>query len=150
MPTLSLVLIVVATLSNGAQSDSATAMGTLCILAHPAKAEMRTGSPEMPPPAEQYTLRLDDGRWVTLSTKTSVLLTDIPHAGRHRVAIRGDGRPWAAFTFGFDPPERDLCLYQNNFYGWWQLMPPRQSFRSCRCQGVEPTSWRLTPAKPGG
>jgi hypothetical protein len=144
-PILSLLLIFVAGFSSSAQTDPAQTLGSLCILAHPAKADMRTGSAEMPPPAEKYTLQLDGGRWVELSTKTSVWLTDIPRVGRHKVAIRGDGRPWAAFTFTFDPTERNLCLYQNNFYGWWQLAAPQQSFRACHCKGVAPTTWTLTP-----
>jgi len=148
--TLPLLFILVARLSSSAQTDPAQAVGSLCILAHPTKAGARGGSPEMPPPAEKDTLRLDGGRWVELSTKTSVWLTDIPRVGRHKVAIRGDGRPGAAFTFTFDAPERDLCLYQNDSYGWWQLTLPRQSFPSCRCKGVDPSSWTLPPAKTRG
>lgn len=89
-------------------------------------------------PAEAYTIRLDGRTWIPLSTSERVLIANIPRNGRHRVAIRGDGRPWAAFSLTFDadrPP--DLCLYQNGFYLWWQMFNVRDSSKSCRCEGVQ-------------
>jgi hypothetical protein len=146
--TLPVLLIAAAALASPGQTAPAPAVGSLCILAHPALANATTSGGDMPP-AASYTLRIDGGRWVQLSTKTSVLLKDIPYAGRHKVAIRGDGRPWAAFTLTFnDAP--DLCLYQNDFYLWWQLFRVRDSFASCRCKGVTPTPWTLTPSTPRG
>jgi hypothetical protein len=123
------------------------AAGSLCILPHVRLADAHTGSPDMPPPAEKYTLRLDGGRWVALSPESRILLVEIPLAGRHRVAIRGDGRPWAAFTFAFKDSTPTLCLYQNDLYLWWQLAIPRESFAACRCSGVESTPWQPPSSK---
>jgi hypothetical protein len=133
--------------SVSAQPQSTTAesnLGSLCILPHPKPpaADARTGSTGTPPPAESYTMRIDGRTWIPLSTAERVLIVNVPRNMRHRVAIRGDGRPWAAFSFTFDatgPPA--LCLYQNDFYYWWQMFNVRDSFKSCRCERVKPIEY---------
>jgi hypothetical protein len=145
-----ILTITIAWLSCGA-SRSVTAqaqqmvkpdVGSLCILPHLKLAEAKTGSPDMPPPAETYTMRIDGRNWIPLSTSERVFVTNIPRTARHRVAIQGDGRPWAAFSFTFmSRLTSELCLYQNGYYLWWQLFASRDSFKSCRCEGVKPVPY---------
>jgi hypothetical protein len=121
----------------------ASAVGSICVLRHLLPEQMPYGSPGSLPPTRTYALRLDGGPWVPLSTKTEVLLADIPRARRHTVAIRGDGKPYATFFFRFEPKDPDeLCLYQNDLYQWWQLSWTKKSFQRCRCQGIEPSAWQ--------
>ena len=151
-PSCTVLTIAIACLSCGAarsaraqpQPAAESNVGSLCILPHakPPAPDMRTGSTGTPPPAESYTIRIDGRTWIPLSTTERVLIVNIPRAGRHRTAIRGDGHPWAAFSFMFDanrPP--NLCLYQNDFYLWWQMFNVRDSFKSCRCESVKPIEY---------
>ena len=120
-------------------------LGSICVLPHLLPEQMPYRGGDAVPPTRTYAIRLDGGPWVPLSTQTSVLLAGIPRAGRHRVAIRGDGKPYTAFTFRFDVPVPGagaLCLYQNDMYQTWQLHLVRQSFRSCRCQSIAPSAWQ--------
>jgi hypothetical protein len=135
----------------GASARTATqqpATGSLCILPHVKQEASIGGSPEVPPAAKRYDLRLDDGRWVPLSSDTRVLLAAVPLAGRHRVDIRGDGKPFSVFRFTFDriPVVDGMrgCLMQNDLYMVWQFHPSTTRVKACRCTGVEPSPW--TPA----
>lgn len=122
--------------------------GSICVLPYlrPAQMPRRSGDPKAPPPAETYSIRLDTGKWVALSTQSPILLAGIPQDGRHRVAIRGDGRPYAAFTFAFgELKDTDLCLWQNDMYQTWNLWASRDSFKACRCHDVNPAPWAATP-----
>ena len=122
---------------------SASAVGSICVLRHLLPEQMPRRGAESVPPTRTYAIRLDGGAWVPLSTKTEVLLADIPRARRHTVAIRGDGKPYATFFFRFEPKDPDeLCLYQNDLYQWWQLSWTKKSFQRCRCQGIEPSAWQ--------
>src|SRR5205085_1828728 len=120
--------------------------GSLCVLPHVKKADAFRQSPEVPPAAEQYSLRLDDGNWVPLSSQSPVLLADIPRAGRHKVLIRGDGKPFSAFTFTFEELHAtDLCLSQSGLYLVWRFHPSAASYVPCRCAGIEPAGWAASP-----
>jgi hypothetical protein len=145
--TLGTVLLVLAAArSVSAQPSPPSEVGSVCVLPHVKRADARTQSPDVPPAAREYSLRLDGGQWVSLSSQERVLLTGIPRAGRHKVAIRGDGRPFVAFTFtfrGFRAPQ--LCLLQSDMYLTWQLYASRDSFAACRCDGVEPVTWKPGP-----
>ena len=122
-----------------APADATT--GTLCVLPHVERAEATTSSPELAPAAEHYALRLDGGSWVPLSAQTSVLLTDIPLTGTHKIAIRGDGRPFSAFSFSFTELGRsDLCLSQSGLYLTWRFHPS-PGYSGCRCNGITPATW---------
>ena len=127
--------------SNPQQTRAAATTGSLCVLPHVERSTSTTSSPEVPPAAEHYTLRLDGGLWVPLSAQTSVLLADIPLQGTHKVAIRGDGRPFAAFSFSFSEFQRpDLCLSQSGLYLTWRFHPSPQ-YNGCQCKGVTAASW---------
>src|SRR5687767_2828555 len=92
-------------------------IGSLCVLPHVKKADALRRSPDVPPAAERYALRLDDGNWVPLSSASPVLLADIPRVVRHRVVIRGDEKPFSTFTFTFEELHaKDLCLSQSGLY----------------------------------
>jgi len=122
---------------------SASAVGSICVLRHLLPEQMPYRGAAAIAPTRTYAIRLDGGPWVPLSTTTSVLLAGIPRAGRHNVAIRGDGKPYAAFTFRFEASDPDeLCLYQNDMYQSWQLRWTQQSFKQCRCQGIDPSPWQ--------
>jgi hypothetical protein len=124
-----------------AQAPADVTTGTLCVLPHVERAKATTSSPELPPAAEHYSLRLDGGSWVPLSAQTSVLLTDIPLKGTHKVAISGDGRPFSAFSFSFTELGRsDLCLSQSGIYLTWRFHPSPQ-YNGCRCMGIAPAPW---------
>ena len=124
-----------------------SAVGSICVLRHLLPEQMPRRGADSLPPTRTYAIRLDGGPWVPLSTKTDVLLAGIPRAGRHKVAIRGDGKPYTAFTLRFDPKGPDaLCLYQSDMYQTWQVRWTKQSFKQCRCQGIEPSAWQ--PAHP--
>jgi len=126
-----------------AAEASASAVGSICVLRHLLPEQMPRRGAKSVPPTRTYAIRLDGRAWVPLSTKTEVLLADIPRAGRHTVAIRGDGKPYATFFFRFEPKDPDeLCLFQNDMYQWWQLHWTKQSFKQCRCQGIEPSAWQ--------
>jgi hypothetical protein len=125
-------------------SASGSKEGSVCVLPYlrPADMPRRSGDPKAPDPAESYSIRLDNGRWLALSTQKATLLTGIPQDGRHRVAIRGDGRPYAAFSFTFaELKATDLCLWQNDLYQTWNLWASRDSFKACRCGDVAPAHW---------
>jgi hypothetical protein len=118
---LTLTLALASTSSSGAQARNGATTGSLCVLPHAEQAQAKTSSPEVPPAAEHYSLRLDGGAWVPLSPKTSVLLADIPLHGTHKVAIRGDGRPFSAFSFSFTPLGRsNACLSQSGLNLTWR------------------------------
>jgi len=122
---------------------SASAVGSICVLRHLLPEQMPRRGAESVPPTRTYAIRLDGGAWVPLSTTTEVLLADIPRTGRHTVAIRGDGKPYATFFFRFQAKDPDeLCLLQNDMYQWWQLFWTKESFRRCHCQGIEPSAWQ--------
>jgi hypothetical protein len=124
----------------------AGATGSLCVLPHVPRAQATTRSPEMPPAAEHYSLRLDGGALVPLSATAAVLLADIPLEGRHKVAISGDGQPFSAFSFSFKEQGRpDACLSQSGLYLTWRFHPS-PDYKGCRCEGIAPTRW----AKPRG
>jgi hypothetical protein len=81
----------------------------------------------VPPAAKHYALRLDGG---------------IPYAGRHKVVIRGDGKPFVAFSFSFAEYEStELCLMQRDMYLDWVLARSKESFKVCHCKGIAPASW---------
>jgi hypothetical protein len=146
--TVLLVAAIVAGVESpvGGQSPQSQKVGSLCVLPHVRKADARGQSPEVPPAAENYSLRIDSGRWVTLSAQSPVLLADIPRAGRHKVFIRGDGRPFSAFTFAFDElGSTDLCLAQNDLYLIWQFHPSSARYAPCRCNGIAPIAWTGGP-----
>lgn len=125
-----------------AQTGPAPNAGSVCVLASVPLAEVRGQSPSVPPAAKEYTLRLDGGPWVPLSSKSSRLLDAIPYAGRHKVVIRGDGKPFVAFSFSFAEYESsDLCLVQNDMYLDWMLVRSQDWFKVCRCKGVAPAAW---------
>ncbi len=147
MPLLALPRFVAGQAVPAATSGaSASSVGSVCILRHFLPEQMPRRGADALPPTRTYAIRLDGGPWVPLSTKTSVLLAGIPRTGRHHVAIRGDGKPYAAFTFRFEATDPDaLCLYQNDMYQTWQLRWTKQSFKQCRCQGVEPAVWQRPP-----
>jgi len=87
------------------------------MLPHVKKAEALRQSPTVPPAAETYSLRLDDGRWVALSANSPALLAGIPLTGRHKVSIRGDGKPFSAFNFTFDELHTtNVCVSQSPLY----------------------------------
>jgi hypothetical protein len=126
-------------------SVSASAVGSICVLRHLLPEQMPRRGADSLPPTRTYAIRLDGGPWVPLSTETEVLLAEIPRTGRHTVAIRGDGKPYATFFFRFAPKDPDaLCLIQNDTYQWWQLFWTKRSFQRCRCQGIEPSVWRAS------
>ena len=126
-----------------AAAASASTVGSLCVLRRLLPEQMPRRGADSVTPTRTYAIRLDGGAWVPLSTKTEVLLADIPRARRHTVAIRGDGKPYATFFFRFEPKDPDeLCLYQNDLYQWWQLSWTKKSFQRCRCQGIEPSAWQ--------
>jgi len=126
-----------------AAEASASTVGSICVLRHLLPEQMPRRGADSVTPTRTYAIRLDGGAWVPLSTKTEVLLADIPRARRHTVAIRGDGKPYATFFFRFEPKDPDeLCLYQNDLYQWWQLSWTKKSFQRCRCQGIEPSAWQ--------
>ena len=136
-----LILTAVNPTAGAAQSRGDAPSGTLCVLPHVERAQAKTSSPEVPQPAERYSIRLDGGFWVPLSSQTSVLLADIPIRGRHKVAIRGDDRPFAAFSFSFSELGRsDLCLSQSGLYLTWRFHPSPQ-YSGCKCNGVAPARW---------
>jgi hypothetical protein len=126
-----------------APAGAAAAVGSICVLRHLLPDQMPyRGAGELPP-TKTYAISLDGGPFVPLSTKTSVLLADIPRAGRHKVVIRGAGRPYATFFFRYEPGDPDAhCLYQNDMYQSWQLMWTKESFKECRCQGIGPSAWQ--------
>ncbi len=129
------------------QSTPSQNVGSLCVLPHVRKADVMMQSPDVPPAAENYSLRLDNGRWVPLSPDSSVLLADIPRAGRHRVIIRGADKPFSAFAFTFDEfPATDLCLVQNSLYLIWQFHPSSARYAPCRCKGITPIAWTVSNA----
>jgi hypothetical protein len=134
-----------APVSDRSAAAGTPAVGSICVLPHLLPEQMPYRGGDALPPTRTYAIRLDGGPWVPLSTHTPVLLAGVPHAGQHRVAIRGDGKPYTAFTFRFDVPvprADALCLYQNDMYQTWQLHLVRQSFKACRCQGVAPSAWQ--------
>jgi hypothetical protein len=146
--TLMLALSTASSPSAQARSDATT--GTLCVLPHVQRGQARTGSPDVPPAAEHYALRLDGGSWVAMSAQTSVLLADIPLEGAHKVAIRGDGRPFSAFSFSFAELGRsDLCLSQSGLYLTWRFHPS-PAYGGCRCQGIKPAAWAGPASGPRG
>lgn len=137
------VLVGVSVVSAVGQEPSA--VGSICVLRHLLPEQMPYRGGDAVPPTRTYDIRLDGGPWVPLSTKTEVLLADIPRAGRHRVAIRGDGKPYTAFTLQFAPDDPDaLCLYQSDMYQTWQVHWTKQSFKRCRCAGIEPSRWQAS------
>jgi hypothetical protein len=138
---VALMLAAASTSSPGAQARADATTGSLCVLPHVARAQATTRSPEVPPGAEHYSLRLDGGAWVPLSAQTSVLLADIPLQGSHKVAIKGDGRPFSAFSFSFTEFGRpDLCLSQSGLYLTWRFHPS-PTYSGCRCKGITPAEW---------
>lgn len=79
--------------------------------------------------------------WVPLSINTSVLLSDIPLEGVHKVLIRGDDRPFSAFSFSFTERGRsDLCLSQSGLYLTWRFHPS-PTYGPCQCKGIMPVRW---------
>ena len=142
---IAMLLAAASTASPGAQARATT--GSLCVLPHVDRAQAKTSSPEVPPAAEHYSLRLDGGDWVPLSVQTSVLLADIPLEGKHKVAIRGDGRPFSAFSFSFTELGRpDLCLSQSGLYLTWRFHPS-PAYTGCRCKGITPAAWAGVAAR---
>jgi hypothetical protein len=134
--------ILIAGRSVWAQSRHTPNVGSLCVLPHVKKVDALRQSPEVPPAAEEYSRRLDGGNWVVLSSQSPVLLAEIPLAGRHKVFIRGDGKPFSAFTFTFEELRAtNLCLSQSGLYLVWRFHPPAESYVQCRCTGVEPAAW---------
>lgn len=124
-----------------AQARSEAAAGSLCVLPHVRRGETETRSPEVPPAAEHYTLRLDGGAWIPLSSQTPVRLARIPVQGWHKVVIRGDDKPFSAFSFSFTQLGRpDLCLSQSGLYLTWRFHPS-PSYSGCRCKGITPAPW---------
>jgi hypothetical protein len=84
---------------------------------------------------------------VPLSSQTSRFLVSIPSAGRHKVVIRGDGKPFVAFSFSFAQYESTaLCLMQRDMYLDWVMTQSKGSFKVCQCKGVAPASW--APSTP--
>ena len=140
-----LTFVVASAASGGAQARGDATTGSLCVLPHVERTQAKTQSPEVPPAAEHYSLRLDGGAWVPLSGQSPVLLADIPLQGTHKVAIRGDGRPFSAFSFSFKEQARpDLCLSQSGLYLTWRFHPtPR--FCGCQCTGITPAKWTSGP-----
>jgi len=135
------MLIAASTASPGAQARADATTGSLCVLPHVERAQATRQSPEVPAAAEHYSLRLDGGAWVPLSVQTSVLLADIPLQGTHKVAIRGDGRPFSAFSFSFTELGRsDLCLSQSGLYLTWRFHPS-PAYSGCRCKAITPAAW---------
>jgi hypothetical protein len=136
-----LMLAAASTASPRGQARADTATGSLCVLPHVERAQAKTRSPEVPPGAEHYSLRLDGGAWVPLSARNSVLLAEIPLQGTHKVAIKGDGRPFSAFSFSFTELGRsDLCLSQSGLYLTWRFHPS-PAYSGCRCKAVTPAAW---------
>ena len=134
-----LTVVVAGASSAAAQARTDATSGSLCVLPHVKRARARTQSPEVPPAAEHYSLRLDGGAWVPLSAQTAVLLADIPLTGTHRIAIRGDGRPFSAFSFSFSS-RHDLCLSQSGLYLTWRFHPS-PDYAGCQCRGIAPVRW---------
>jgi len=139
---LALVAMLVVQQSAAAQSSPSPAAGSLCVLPHVKKADALRQSPSVPPAAETYSLRLDDGKWVALSAKSPVLLAGIPLSGRHKVLIRGDEKPFSAFSFTFDELHTtDACLSQSPLYLVWRYHPSATSYAPCRCADIHPADW---------
>jgi hypothetical protein len=146
---VALMLAAASTTWPGAQALPDVTTGSLCVLPHVERAQAHRSSPMVPPPAEHYSLRLDGGAWVPLSARTAVLLADIPLQGTHKVAIRGDGRPFSAFSFSFAEFDRsDLCLSQNDLYLTWGFHPSPK-YSGCRCKGITPAKWAGAGGLPG-
>jgi len=144
------LLLAASTASPGAQARAEATTGSLCVLPHVERAQAITSSPEVPPAAERYSLRLDGGAWVALSAHSAVLLADIPLQGTHKVAIRGDGRPFSAFSFSFTEIGRsDLCLSQSGMYLTWRFHPS-PAYSGCRCKGMTPARWAGAARAPAG
>jgi hypothetical protein len=70
-----------------------------------------------------------------------MLAAEIPLQGTHKVAIKGDGRPFSAFSFSFMELGRsDLCLSQSGLYLTWRFHPS-PAYSGCRCKAVTPPAW---------
>ena len=131
-----------------AQSLQPKEMASLCILPHVRKTDALRRSLLVPTAAETYSMRLDDGDWFALSPETSVLLKGIPVRGRHNVQIRGDDKPFSAFTFAFDELHTtNACLVQSGMYLVWQFHPSAPSYTPCKCADVEPVDWKARPRR---
>jgi hypothetical protein len=140
---LALVAMLVVQQSAVAQPGRSSGAGSLCVLPHVKKAEALRQSPILPPAADTYSLRLDDGKWVALSANAAVLLAGIPLSGRHNVAIRGDGKPFSAFTFTFDELHTaSVCVSQSPLYLVWRYHPSAAFYAPCQCGGVAPADWK--------
>jgi hypothetical protein len=115
--------------------------GSVCILPYPTGDAVRGKAFDGRPLPKTYSVRFDQGRMIALSSKQATLVTGFKKGVSHLVAIRGDGRPYAAFRFRFEAlmSER-LCLSQSNYYQTWQLDPADRMWRSCQCTGAVTSS----------
>lgn len=142
-----LILLLASAQAVRSQTEPAAATGSVCVLPYvKLTGDVHRQSPDVPPPAKHYTLRLDGGAWIPLSSEASRALIDIPAVGRHKVVIRGDGKPFVAFSFSFAQyGSTELCLMQREMYKDWVMTQAKRSFKSCQCKGVEPASWAPGP-----
>lgn len=81
-----------------------------------------------------YSIRVDNGRILSVSHEEGIQFRDLAPGRRHVVRIYRDGKLVHSFRFGFEKEEsRSLCLWFNALYETWSLWPDRDAKSKCDC-----------------
>jgi hypothetical protein len=88
--------------------------------------------------SEQFGVRVDNGRWLSVPSEAPALNPGIALKDKHLVSIRDGSKTIESFWFRFDKFEsRDLCLWYKPWYRTWSLWAAAYGGQKCRCSTAE-------------
>ena len=133
-----LIALALLTVTGVCHADPTT--GVICVAPLPRNAreidhDMPGGVPQRRQHSYEFTIQVDDGQRVRISTSGEPTLIDgLDYGKRHLVTIRDGQDVIESFWFSF--PSRGssrLCLEYGPWYQTWLLDPPAPKNKACRC-----------------